>query len=172
VVDFSKAKVFDFTGALGQDAVYESFGQPVIEALRQPVENKLAIVLDEGFGFSKSAPHLVLDHLNLSGNNPLIGPNYPSGERFPVVNGIYVTEISPTLVPGMERGVAVGLKAGLKPSEPELERIRFLGGNFCCYNLIPTMLIAAHVGWRLLAVVGPAGNGWQKEVVEGLKNAQ
>jgi hypothetical protein len=170
-VNFSNAKVFDFTGALGKNA-YEGFGQPVIDALRQPLENKLAIVLDSGFGFDKSAPHLVLDHLNLSGHNPLIGPNYSEGERFPVINGIYVTEIAPGLVPGMERGIAVGLRTGLKPSAQELERIRYLGGHFYCYNLVPTMLIAAHVGWRLLAVVGPPGNGWQKEVVEGLKKLQ
>jgi hypothetical protein len=171
-VNFSTAKVFDFTGALADGCSYQCFGQPVIEALRQPVANKLAIVLDSGFAFVKKAPHLVLDHLNLSGNSPLIGPNNPIGERFPVINGIYVTEFPLPLSPAMERGVAVGLKAGLKPSPEELERIYFLGGHFCCYNLVPTMLIAAHAGWRLLAVVGPEGNSWQKEVMQGLQKLE
>ncbi len=167
-MDFSGAKVFDFTGKSGRSG-YESFGQEVIEALRKSDETKLAVVLDTGLGFAKPAPYLVQDHLNLSGYNPLIGPNHEIGERFPVVNGIYVTDVSAANLPALERGIAVGIKPGVEPSADELARLYFLGGNFCCYNLVPTMLVAAHAGWRVLAVVGPSGNGWQKEVIEGLK---
>jgi hypothetical protein len=174
-LNLAKAKIFDFTGASGNGSSYKEFDESVAEALRQRNQNKLAVVLDYGWGFKNNAPHLVLDHLNLSGSNPLRGPNNPVGERFPVVNGIYVTDCESPALQDLKTGVAAGLRKGQKASADELEFLYTIGAGFYCYNLVPTMLVAAHAGWRVLAVVGPddakstaGGADWRNQILKDL----
>ncbi|MDR3612762.1 MAG: hypothetical protein P4L53_04295 [Candidatus Obscuribacterales bacterium] len=176
-MNLAKAKIFDFTGASGNGSNYKEFDAKVAEALRQPSDYKLAIVLDYGWGFKNSAPHLVLDHLNLSGSNPLRGPNNPIGERFPVVNGIYVTDCDLKAFQGLKTGVVAGLRQGQKASASELEFLYSMGAGFYSYNLVPTMLVAAHAGWRVLAVVGPddaqsttGSADWRKQVLQSVSS--
>ena len=174
-MDLAKAKIFDFTGASGNGSGYKEFDATVAEELRKPVEEKVAIVIDYGWGFKTSAPHLVLDHLNLSGNNPLRGPNNPVGDRFPVVNGIYITDCDLDVLQSLKTGIVAGLRHGQKASASELEFLYSVGAGFYSYNVVPTMLVAAHAGWKVLAVVGPdnaqstAGStDWRKVVLQGL----
>src|SRR5579885_3455589 len=87
-MDWSSAKVFDFTGALKDEPRYQRFDDKVMDVIRQPAENKLAIIFDTGFGWHSKAPMVVRDHVNLSGYNPLIGPNHPIGPRFPVLQEV------------------------------------------------------------------------------------
>jgi purine-nucleoside phosphorylase len=101
----------------------------------------------------QEAPHVVRDHLNLTGTNPLVGPNDPCGERFPSVNDVYITDLCPNL----PRGVAAGLVGGVFPTREEMEFLRSLGADFCCYNLVPTMIVAAHAGLKVLGLVVPEG---------------
>lgn len=174
-MNLATAKIFDFTGASGNGSSYKEYDAKVAEELRKPTENKLAIVIDYGFGFKVDAPHLVLDHLNLSGNNPLRGPNNPIGERFPVVNGIYVTDCEADVVQGLKTGIVAGLKQGQKADAGELEFLYSLGAGFYSYNVVPTMIVAAHAGWKVLAVVGPVvqqntegSADWRNALLQGL----
>ena len=176
-MNLAKAKLFDFTGASGNGSCFKEFDASVAEILRQPAENKLAIVLDYGWGFRNSAPHLVLDHLNLSGSNPLCGPNNPIGERFPVVNGIYVTDCDWPAFQDLKTGVVAGLKKGQKASASELEFLYSVGAGFYSYNVVPTMLVAAHAGWRVLAVVGPddaasttGSADWRRKILKSISS--
>ena len=176
-MNLAKAKIFDFTGASDNGSNFKEYDASVAEALRQSVENKLAIVLDYGWGFKNKAPHLVLDHLNLSGSNPLRGPNNPIGERFPVVNGIYVTDCDLLALQDLKTGVVAGLKQGQKASASELDFLYSMGAGFYSYNLVPTMLVAAHAGWRVLGVVGPddaqsttGSADWRKKVLQGISS--
>jgi purine nucleoside phosphorylase len=176
-LDLAKAKIFDFTGASGNGSSYKEYDAKVAETLRQPGDNKLAIVLDYGWGFKNNAPHLVLDHLNLSGSNPLRGPNNPIGERFPVVNGIYVTDCDLKAFQDLKTGVVAGLRQGQKASASELAFLYSMGAGFYSYNLVPTMLVAAHAGWRVLAVVGPddaqsttGSADWRKQVLQSVSS--
>lgn len=159
-MNFAGAKIIDFTGAVVEGGHYLRFDSAVVNALRGVHENKIAIVCDCGFGFRDPAPYVVTDHLNFTGDNPLIGPNDPSGERFVVVNNIYVTDAHDMLVPKsafgqLNKGIACGLKPGLIPDAEELALIYELGAHFYCYNLVPTMLIAAHAGWKVLGLALP-----------------
>lgn len=174
-MNLAKAKIFDFTGVSGNGSSFKEYNAAVADVLRKPAEEKLAVILDYGWGFKSPAPHLVLDHLNLSGSNPLRGPNDPIGERFPVVNGIYVTDCDLAALQDLKTGVAAGVKHGHKASVEELEFLHSIGAGFYSYNLVPTMLVAAHAGWKVLAVVGPeiasgtaGGVDWRKQVIEAV----
>jgi hypothetical protein len=156
LVDLNKALRVDFTGTLDGFEHKESFGDDIVVRLRDSsADPKIVIVVDRGYGFERNAPHVVRDHINLTGHNPLVGPNDPCGERFPAVNCIYITDNK--LLPEFPSGIAAGVKSGVVPDEDELRLIRSFGANMYCYNLVPTMIIAAHAGWRVLAIVVPEG---------------
>lgn len=161
-VSFKESRRIDFTGNVSGAEHFESFGEGVISLVR----NNVLVVIDRGFGFENPVPHIVTDHLNLTGSNPLVGPNHPAGERFPGVNDIYVTD----QFPGLPRGVAAGLKPGVVPTEDELKLIKQLGADFCCYNLVPTMLVAAHLRWKVLGIVVPEGVVLEPSVLSVLGN--
>jgi purine-nucleoside phosphorylase len=101
---------------------------------------------------------ILTDHINLTGNNPLIGPNIDKwGPRFPDMSQVY----APALVElaekvAGERGVRVqkGVYAGL--SGPSLEtgaEIRFLktiGADAVGLSTIPEVIAAVHGGMAVL----------------------
>ncbi|MGH9551030.1 MAG: hypothetical protein ACRD3W_16730 [Terriglobales bacterium] len=151
------AKLIDFTGTAAGFEQHEAFGEAVTKSLRNGAGNKVVVVLDRGTFLPVKEPHLVLDHINLTGDNPLRGPNNPCGERFPVVNGIYVTDFGGSALKQLPRGVLGGLKAGTVPTAAEMKRLRELGVDFCSYNLVQTMIVAAHAGWKVAAIVLPEG---------------
>ncbi|MBU6450945.1 MAG: hypothetical protein KGS72_04145 [Cyanobacteria bacterium REEB67] len=171
------AKRIDFTGDIADFDNFEQFGEPVIELLRAEGRSKLAIIVDRGFGFDPSheQAHVVIDSLNLSCDNPLVGPNNPIGERFPVVNNIYVSaadtmDQEETWSIGnplgkLRNGVAAGVKQGHIVSSEDLVTCNRLGANFYCYNLVPAMIIAAHAGLRVLGLVVPEGQTLQRDVL-------
>ncbi len=148
------ALCIDYTGDVKAFKQFPAFGDDVIRLLRAGAENKTVVIVDRGFGFEKRAPHVVRDHLNLTGDNPLVGPNDPVGARFPVLLDVYITGF----LTDMAEGVAAGIKPGVQVSEPEMDMIRLLGGDFACYNLVPTMIVAGHAGWKVLAFVVPEGS--------------
>lgn len=149
------ARLIDFTGAVSGFEHYAQFGDSVVKLLRNGSENKVVVVIDRALHTTE--PHLVADHVNLSGTNPLCGPNVECGERFPVVNGVYLTEFGDDVLTRLPRGVAGGLKAGVSVSEEERAKLSALGIDFYCYNLVNTMLVAAHAGWKVVAIVVPDG---------------
>lgn len=156
LVDLNKALRIDFTGTLDGFEHKEGFGDDLVAMLRDSgAEPKVVIVVDCGYGFETKAPHVVRDHINLTGHNPLVGPNHPCGERFPAVNCIYITDNK--LLPEFPSGIAAGIKQGTVPGEEELRLIRSFGADMYCYNLVPTMIIAAHARWRVLGIVVPEG---------------
>lgn len=168
----------DFTSSLPGFSHLEKFDQKAIDLIRKS-ESKLIAIVDSGYALPNSAPHVVTDHLNLTGANPLVGPNYAGGPRFPVINDIYVKVID-TLDPkktlpinnplgNLPLGVAVGLKDGAVPTEEQLAAIRSLGGDFYCYNLVPAMLVAAHIGLKVFALVIPHGEQLETDTCRYLK---
>lgn len=154
------ATVLDYTD--GKPA--SQFGEDVIKLLREPGKERLLVVLDTAYGLPNGTPVVVRDHLNLSGVNPLVGPNNPIGERFTVVNDIYVHDAA--AFSSLKAVVAAGVKPGRTVDAGDLDFIRSLGAECYTFNLVPTMLIAAHAGWKVLAIVGPEGKSWQKDCLD------
>lgn len=162
----------DYTSTVPGFKQAKKFDQESIDLIRKS-EGKLLVVIDHGYALPKPVPHVVTDHLNLTGDNPLVGPNYEKGPRFPVINDIYV-KIMDTLDPkktlpinnplgSLPLGVAVGLKDGTVPTEEQLSAMRAMGGEFYCYNLVPAMLVAAHIGMKVFGIVIPHGEKLDKD---------
>lgn len=160
VVDFS-GKVLDCHQADGLD-------EELIEEIRDRAKKgcELFVFIDTGYSANLDKPFLASDHLNLTGNNPLVGPNNEIGARFPVINDAYAFADG-LLAAGegklsncdslakLETRVGAGLKPGVVPSDEEIALINSLGADFYCYNLVPATLVAAHAGKKVCALIMP-----------------
>lgn len=149
------AMLIDFTGAI-KPGGHDSFNDAVVKLIRSG-DHKTVVIVDRGSCLQVSQPHLVTDHINLTGTNPLCGPNDPCGERFPVVNEIYHNTTGDETIDKLPRGVAAGLKTGVVPRDEEMVKLKSLGADFCCYNLVPAMIVAAHAGLKVIGIVVPDG---------------
>lgn len=150
-------QVFDFTGALSGK---ESLGLPVtisgafdkatVKSIRaQAGDGNTIVVIDKGIGLNGKEPFLVADHLNLTGSNPLIGPNDDCGPRFPGLNSVYVLPAELKL----NSVIAAGLKPGLEPTTAEREFLSSIKAQTWCYNLVPAVIIAAHAGLKVIGIL-------------------
>lgn len=100
------------------------------------------------------------DHLNLSGRNPLVGPNEPAlGPRFPDLSRTY----DPRLARALEEAAAalgLPLRAGvyaclLGPSyetPAEIRMVRALGGDAVGMSTVPEAIAAAHMGVPVVGI--------------------
>lgn len=149
------ATLIDFTGAV-KPGGHDSYNEAVAKLLRTG-DHKTVVIVDRGNSMTLMQPHVVSDHVNLTGANPLCGPNDPCGERFPVVNDIYIEETGDPVIDALPRGVVGGLKAGVVPRGEELAKLKSLGIDFCCYNLVPAMIVAAHAGLKVIGIILPEG---------------
>lgn len=152
---FKGAKLVDYTGKVKSFKQMNGFSKEFIDLVRECKDkSKAVVVIDHGFGGRHNKPLIVRDHINLSGNNPLVGPNHPCGERFPIVQGIYLNEA----LKGVDTGIVAGLKDGVKANSEEQTILRTIGADICSYNLVPSMLVAAHAGWKVLGILLPDGS--------------
>ncbi len=153
----SAKKLIDFTGQAAGFQQHARFNEAVVEELRKDGAGGEVVVIDYAIGLSE--PAIVSDHLNLTGSSPLSGPNNPIGERFPVVNGIYVCEDAklPKGLQSLKKIVVAGLKDGVKTGGKELDLIKSLGAAAFCKNVVHTMIVAAHAKKTVLAIVVPEG---------------
>jgi purine-nucleoside phosphorylase len=103
----------------------------------------------------------VVDHVNLMGDNPLIGPNDETlGPRFPDMSEPYdralvaLTE-KVALAAGirLQRGVLVGVAGPNLETAAEYRFLRQLGADVVGMSLVPEDLVAVHGGMRVLALV-------------------
>ena len=178
-MNLKNAPIIDFTRTL-KDAVgpakarlreFSSFNSEVTSLLRNGQSEKVAVIVDRAYPLVKGLgkePILVSDHLNLTGFNPLVGPNDPVGERFPVVNGIYLLDFANDSLAEMKQGVAAGVKHGLSPGQEDSKAVEDIGADFYCYNMVPTMIVAAHAGWKLVGIGVPDGAELDKRVISAL----
>lgn len=102
---------------------------------------------------------IVVDHINLMGDNPLIGPNEDSlGPRFPDMSEPYDRSLI-SLVQGialserirLREGVFVGVAGPNLETRAEYRFLRWAGADLVGMSLIPEAIVAVHAGMRLLA---------------------
>jgi purine nucleoside phosphorylase len=156
-VKLSEATKIDFTGTASGFQNFAEYGEEVKKLLRNSSGHKVCVIVDRGFAFKDEAPYVVRDHLNLTGHNPLVGPNDPCGERFPAVNNTYVAGSGDLSGAGVKEGVVAGLREGVVPSADDVSFIHSMGADCCSYNLVPAMIVAAHSGWKVVGVIVPEG---------------
>lgn len=103
---------------------------------------------------------LIEDHINLTGENPLVGPNENNwGLRFPHMLDAYDRELARLAVEAgdaLEVKVKPGIYAGLKgPSLETPAEIRFLkiiGADAVGFSTVPEAIAAVHGGMRVLGL--------------------
>jgi hypothetical protein len=103
---------------------------------------------------------LVADHANLTWRSPLTGPNDDSaGPRFPSMTGIYAPDIAADRLGAAEGMIVVvsGVVAGVRDdgalSAFEAGVVASQGYVAASSELVPAVIVAAHMGLRVAAVV-------------------
>jgi purine-nucleoside phosphorylase len=102
----------------------------------------------------------ITDHLNLTGRNPLLGPNEERlGPRFPDLTHAYDPRLA-TALEEAARGTGQSLRAGVYaqlngPSyetPAEVRMARALGADAVGMSTVPEVIVAAHMGLPLAGI--------------------
>ena len=116
---------------------------------KQKKINDQVLIIDYGFEFQKENEKylLVSDHINLSGQNRLMGTNDNAlGERFFPLNNLYITNQSSQPIEEIAKGILIGFQLGFKPNTSQKDFFVNLlpETKAYAYNLIFASLMAAH----------------------------
>jgi purine-nucleoside phosphorylase len=103
---------------------------------------------------------LLTDHINLMGDNPLVGANDERfGPRFPDMTEVYSQEyrdLAHAAAGEMDLVLAEGVYAGVKgptyETPAEIRMMRDLGADAIGMSTVPEAIVARHAGMRILAV--------------------
>ena len=102
---------------------------------------------------------VIADHINLSGDNPLRGPNLDRlGDRFPPMTDAYDPELRASALESARRtevelreGTYVMLAGPSYETRAEMRMLRGLGGNAVGMSTAHETIVARHTGVRVLA---------------------
>jgi purine-nucleoside phosphorylase len=103
---------------------------------------------------------VVVDHLNLTGRSPLVGPNdAPIGPRFPDMTSAYDPELSGALADvamragvTLRKGVYAGLLGPSYETPAEVRMIRALGAQAVGMSTVSEVIALRHMGVRVGAL--------------------
>ena len=110
--------------------------------------------------FSPGDVMVVTDHINLTGQNPLVGPNIDElGERFPDMTRVYdrvLLELADLAAiearMRLQKGVYVGVLGPSMETPAETRMLRLLGADAVGMSTIPEVIAAVHCGLRVMVM--------------------
>ncbi len=103
---------------------------------------------------------LLTDHINFSGQNPLVGPNLDSfGPRFPDMSDIYTAALRERVLCAAEQaGICLrqgvyAMYSGPNYETPaEIRMFRTMGADVVGMSTVPEALVAAHCGMQVIGI--------------------
>jgi purine-nucleoside phosphorylase len=110
--------------------------------------------------YKKGALVIITDHINLQGQNPLVGPNDELfGPRFPDMTQAYsklygeiVLRAALRLGKTVHQGVYAGLMGPNYETPAEIRYLRAIGADLVGMSTIPEVIAARHMGLKVLAI--------------------
>ncbi|MFH0726430.1 MAG: purine-nucleoside phosphorylase [Pseudomonadota bacterium] len=110
--------------------------------------------------FSPGNIMVISDHLNLTGKNPLIGPNEAAwGERFPDMSRGYDSRLAALaqtagrgLGIAMQSGVYAGLSGPSLETPAEVRYLKVIGADAVGFSTVQEVIAGVHAGMRILAL--------------------
>ncbi|WP_332692890.1 purine-nucleoside phosphorylase [Halalkalibacter lacteus] len=103
---------------------------------------------------------IIEDHLNMTGVNPLIGPNEKElGPRFPDMSAAYtpelvsfVEETAKKLDISIQKGVYAGITGPTYMTPAELKMLRLVGGDAVGMSTVPEVIVASHMAMKVIGI--------------------
>jgi len=103
---------------------------------------------------------LITDHINFTGDNPLIGPNMKDfGPRFPDMSQAYnkdyinlADKVANQLNIKIQKGVYAGISGPAYMTPSELIMLARLGADTVGMSTVPEVIIANHAGLKVLGI--------------------
>ncbi len=124
-----------------------------------------AVILTNAAGginleYKQGALVMITDHINLQGNNPLVGPNDERfGSRFPDMTQAYckpyreiTLQAARRLGKTVHQGVYAGLLGPSYETPAEIRYLRTIGADLVGMSTIPEVIAARHMGLKVLAI--------------------
>jgi len=104
---------------------------------------------------------VVTDHINLTGRNPLIGPNLDSfGPRFPDMSAVYdpnlvrlVCKVALREGIPLRQGIYVGITGPSLETPAETRFLRMIGADAVGMSTVSEAIVGVHCGLKIIAIV-------------------
>jgi purine-nucleoside phosphorylase len=124
-----------------------------------------AVILTNAAGginleYNQGALVVISDHINLQGNNPLVGPNDDRlGPRFPDMTQAYckpyreiALQAARRLGKTVHQGVYAGLLGPSYETPAEIRYLRTIGADLVGMSTVAEVIAARHMGLKVLAI--------------------
>lgn len=125
-------------------------------------------------GFNVGDVMMITDHINMFGDNPLMGPNISElGRRFPDMSTAYdlhlrnlARKIAIINHIDLKEGVYVGVSGPTFETPAEYKMFRILGGDAIGMSTVPEVIVARHMGMSVFGISIITDSGVPGEIVE------
>ena len=113
-----------------------------------------------GIGYGPGTLMAITDHINMTGQNPLIGANLEEfGPRFPDMSNAYTKEyrekahtIAEKLGIKLDDGVYLGVTGPTCETPAEILAFKTMGAHAVGMSTVPEVIVAAHSGMKVLGI--------------------